>query len=304
VRPRAWLCALLVAATAPTLRAEVALELEQCDSLAEGALREHLALELSTLGLEQATPRLKLRCEGSLVLVELTRDSGEHHPVELRLELRDTARGERARLVALAASELIAQAERVAVAPPSRPEPVTHLPKPVARGPRERVHQLFGALNAGFAGSERTTLWGGAVGARLGFERWALLLDTRFERGEATLALSDVRWSSLSAFVGAQVHTRADFYELSAGLGLRAGWLVLGATATPPYEGQRMTAPWAGLALPLRAALLPGERLRPFVGLEGGYVFLPVRGRASDGRLMLAQRGLWMTASAGLGVSL
>lgn len=308
MRPGASRYALLVAAVAVSARAEVGLALDRCDALSEGALREHLTLELRTLGLERATSSLQLRCDGALVTVELTRSSGERYPVQGLVELGETARGERERLVALAVTELLAQAERTpsaARAPVVRPPLERRPPRPPVAPPApRRAVELFAAASGGVAGSEQTSVWGGALGARLGFERWALLLDTRFERGDQSLVLANVRWSSLSGFVGATVAARSTFHELSAGLGVRAGWLSLSGRADPPHLGSSMTAPWAGVALPLRAALLTGSRARPFIGLEGGYVLLPVHGLVDDGTALLSQRGPWLTASVGLGVSL
>jgi hypothetical protein len=308
VRPGASRYALLVAAVAVSARAEVGLALDGCDPLSEGALREHLTLELRTLGLERATSSLQLRCDGALVTVELTQSSGEPYPVKVRVELGETARGERERLVALAVTELISQAERppraareTVVRPPLERIPP---PAPAARPAPERAVELFVAASGGVAGSEQTRVWGGALGARLGFERWALLLDTRFEGGDQSLVLANVRWSSLSGFLGATVAARSRYHELSAGLGVRAGWLSLAGRAEPPHLGSSMTAPWAGVALPVRAALLAGSRARPFVGLEGGYVLLPVSGLVDDGTVLLSQRGLWLTASVGVGVCL
>ena len=57
----------------------VDLELHDCDALSENALREHLALELSTLGLSQAEARLVLRCEPSVVGIELFQSTGTRY---------------------------------------------------------------------------------------------------------------------------------------------------------------------------------------------------------------------------------
>jgi hypothetical protein len=85
---------------------------------------------------------------------------------------------------------------------------------------------------------------------------------------------------------------------------MRAGWLTLSADASSPNSGRSLTAAWAGAALPLRVALATGGAVWPFAGAELGYVVLPVRGRASDGRLLVEQRGAWLGASLGLSVEL
>jgi hypothetical protein len=264
---------------AATARAAVTLDLSGCRSLSEAALGEHLALELSTLGLDGVRAQLRLRCAGSLVTAELTRPLGDPSPIETRVELRDTAKSERERLVALAVSELIAQAERAAAGAPSvAPALERHEPeraRELAPGESARRHELSLAALTSFEGSEPTALWGGALGARFSFARWSLLLDTRFERGTAALALSDVRWSSLTGFAGVGLSAGSSALELRAGLGVRAGWLALDAKPRAPHEGLSLTAPWAGVALPIGVVTRVGGRVRPFFGLEGGYVFLP-----------------------------
>ncbi len=309
------LCALGLALFATPARAEGALSLSvsECDSLSESALREHLALELATLGLSSTSGRLALRCEQTSVLVTFSESEGAGLPVSTRVELRDTARGARERLLALSASELVAQRERSRQAEPERAEPARapektvftekapELASPVApHSPSE----LSAAASAATIGSPKVWLWGAALGARFGLRaHGALLLDGRFERGRQDLSRADVRYTSLSGLVGAAVRTRTGPLELSAGLGVRAGWLSLVGSASAPDEGGSLTAAWAGVALPLRASLATG-RVRPFVGAEAGYVTLPVRGTVSDGSVLVEHRGGWLTATLGLALAL
>ena len=299
----------------------VALELADCPALSEAALREHLDLELTTLQLSGVDARLVLRCDQTLVAIELYRGSGVSYPVQARVELRDTAKAARERLVALAASELVAQAERARVNAPARPltaldarpdraqpTPSDRALHPPAAEARPRI-ELFVAGNAAMNGEPRAALWGGSLGARWGLTRtWSVLFDTRFERGQERvggndLAGTDVRWTLLSGFAGADVSGAAGPLRISAGLGLRAGWLALAATTPLPNEGRSLTAPWAGVATPVRLALDVGSFVSPFVGAEVGYVVVPVRG-LDDGRVMVAQRGLWLSGSVGIAVAL
>jgi len=295
----------------------VALELHECEALSENALREHLALELSTLGLSLAEARLVLRCEPSSVAIELFQSSGERYAVAVRVELRDTAKAARERLVALAATELLAQAERARAAeqasaarPAPRPAPIPavvpadRVSESAAAKPRPRI-ELFVAGHAALDGAPRAALWGGSLGTRWGVTRtWSVLVDTRFERGQESVSLADVRWTLLSGFAGATANTQAGPLGLAAGLGVRAGWLALDATAYAPYEGRSFTAPWAGVAAPLRVAFEAGGFVLPFVGAEAGYVLAPVRGRVRDGEVLVEQSGLWLSGSVGVAVAL
>jgi hypothetical protein len=298
----------------------VGLELRACPELSESVLREHLDLELATLALSRADARLVLRCEQSWVVIELHRASGSSYPVQVRVELRDTAKAARERLVALSASELIAQAERAGAnpSPPPIARPVgrelTTAPPPSERTPlaKRPRRELFVAGNAALQGRPQATLWGGSLGTRWGVTHtWSVLFDTRFERGHESLPLADVRWTMLSGFVGAGANADAGPLRLSAGVGARAGWLALAANAQRPNEGRSFTAPWAGIAVPLRAALDVGGIVSPFVGAEVGYVALPVHGQVEDATgapgtqvALVEQRGVWVSVSVGVAVAL
>ena len=297
----------------------VALELRDCEVLSENALREHLELELSTLGLGSAEARLVLRCEPSSVAIELFQSSGVRYAVAVRVELGDTAKAARERLVALAATELLAQAERARAAQPTSNERPAPPPRATAASdaspagqaaagaktkPRPRI-ELFVAGHAALDGAPRAALWGGSLGTRWGLTRsWSVLIDTRFERGQEKVSLADVRWTLLSGFAGAAANTQAGSWGLAAGLGIRAGWLALDASARAPNEGLGFTAPWAGVAAPLRIAFDAGGFVLPFIGGEVGYVLAPVRGRVKYGEVLVEQSGLWLSGSVGVAVAL
>ena len=297
----------------------IGIELRGCAELSESALREHLELELTTLDLSRADARLVLRCERSSVVIELYRASGVSYPVQVRVELRDTAKTARERLVALSASELIAQAERARTNPPPRPAPRPVERERAAAAPaldralaaRRPPIELFVAGNAALQGRPQTALWGGSLGTRWGVtDTWSVLFDTRFERGQESLSLAEVRWTLLSGFVGAGANAKAGPLQLSAGLGARAGWLALAASAARPNEGRSFTAPWAGVAAPLRVALDVGGIVSPFLGVEAGYVALPVRGQVEDASgssaasVLVEMRGAFVSGSVGLAIAL
>jgi hypothetical protein len=312
-------CLLLWAASARA--SDVGLELAGCPGLSQAALREHLELELATLGLARSELRLRVRCEGSVALIELRPEAGPRYPVEVRVELRATARGARERLVALAATELLAQAERNREAshesaPPaaahalSPSRPARDEPNVETRPGRRRSSELFVAGSAALDGAPKTLLWGGTLGALLGLGHgYSIALDTRFERGQKQLPLAAVKWSVLSGFAGPMLRAEPGPLVVGAGFGVRAGWLALAAEASAPHEGRSLTAPWAGLALPLRLALPLGRGVAPFVAVEPGYVVVPVRGVAADvgggsESVLMAQRGVWVSGSFGVGIAL
>jgi hypothetical protein len=307
-----FLLALLLAARASA--SEVELDVRDCPLLSMSTLRELVDIELATLELAQVAGTLQVRCVDQSAAISLDR-SGRAYPVQVHVDLRDTARSARDRLVALAATELLAQAEREhapreAASPSSEKLPAKTSPSEpdaIRVEPIQSPTQLYVAATLSFAGDPQMVLWGGSLGALLGLgQHWALQIDTRFERGQAQLELEpvDVRWSMLSGFVGAAYRRRSRVLELSAGLGVRTGWLAFDAEATSPDEGRSLTASWAGVALPLRLAGRFAGRVLPSIGAEGGYVVVPVAGVADDGATLLEQRGPWLALSLGLGLEL
>ncbi|HEY6079875.1 MAG TPA: hypothetical protein VIW29_13770 [Polyangiaceae bacterium] len=291
----------------------VDLLLKGCPGLDQTALREHLDLELLTLKLERVVASLRVTCEQDVAEIRVDGPVAGDSPFQVRVELRDTAAGARERLVALAATELLSRVERSGESarpaePPIAPEASSTAAEardavPVA-GPARRSVELFAAASVARTGQPGTLLWGGALGTLVGWgKHGGLLFDMRFESGETALELASVRWSVLSAFAGPALRFELSKARFVAGLGLRGGWLALDATATAPNEGQRMTAPWAGVAFPLRVSAGLGV-VAPFLGLEGGYVLLPVRGDVDGEATLVAQRGPWLAASLGLGVAL
>ncbi len=312
--PRAlglWL--LLMAPSARAAASDVRLAVTDCPMLSASALRELVDIELATLELSHATGTLEVRCVEQSAAISLDR-SGETYPVRVHVDLRDGGRGARERLVALAATELLAQAERAHDAQPQAPESSNSPAPPTSASATERavVHaepanserrpQLYAAATLSFTGKPNTALWGGGIGASLGLSRhWALELGTRFERGRAELEAASVRWSMLSGFVGPAYRIRGDQIELSAALGVRGGWLAFDADAPAPDEGRSLTAPWAGLALPVRVSGRFTGRVLPYLGAEGGYVLAPVEGSMDDGSVLIAQRGPWLSLSLGVG---
>lgn len=304
-----WL-GLPASAAASALR----VEMRDCANLSQAALREHLDLELATLSLSHVAAQLAIHCQSDAATIALTRASGSRFPVEVRVDLRDTAQAARERLIALAATELVAQAERAraeselplaTAAPIARPAQARDSAGGTPQHSRHRASQLFVAGSLSLDGAPKTVLWGGSLGALLGLARsWSLLLDTRFERGQRQGELATVRWSSLSGFAGPSVRAELGLFQPMGGFGVRAGWLALSADARTPHEGRSLTAPWLGLALPVRLGAELATGVIPFLGAEAGYVLVPVKGNVDDGSSLAQHRGLWFGGTIGVAVRL
>jgi hypothetical protein len=305
-----WL--LLLPPSALGASADMTLVLEGCSAFSEPELRELVLLELATLGLPARAFTLSVRCDADFASIRLEVTSDSRFPVEARVDLRKTAEGARARLVALAATELLAQTEqRIAETPatptrdaagPQAPRDSSPTPSTPTAPTQATPHsQIYAAGTLGVMGDPATKLVGGSLGAALG-RHFAVLLDVGFAGGSVRTTLAEVRWSSWTAYAGPLLRGRVGDLALGAGLGLRVGWLALDARAAAPNEGRDFSAPWAGAALPLRVEAELSPAVVPFLALEGGYVLSPVRGNVDDGGALAAQRGAWLTASAGLGV--
>jgi hypothetical protein len=174
-----------------------------------------------------------------------------------------------------------------------------------AAGAGRRASELFLAGGVALEGAPKTTLWGGSLGAVLGLgQSWSVLLDLRFERGTLRAELASVTWSSLSGFVGPSFRGELGPLRPRVALGARAGWLALAADAEAPNEGRSFTAPWLGLALPLRLGVELAGGVTPFVGAEAGYVLVPVHGNVSDGSRLVEHRGPWLGGNIGVAVRL
>jgi hypothetical protein len=292
--------------------ARLAIELDGCAALTEPRLRELVELELGTLRIAAGGSTLRVGCDAGSAVIRLRRASGAWFPIEVRVELRETEVGARSRLVALAATELLAGAARsdeVKSAAPPPSVPVSPAAAPARdeereRGERRRSTSQRVALHAtatvAIMGDPATTLAGGSLGAALAFtHRWSLLLETGYAGGVAHASPTEVRWSSWSAFVGPLATFRPGPLLLGAALGLRGGRLSLHANATRPDAGRSLVAPWLGIAVPLRLEAELVGALRGLLSLEAGYVLSPVRGNDDAGQVIASHRGVWGTLGAG-----
>jgi hypothetical protein len=276
-------------------------------------LGELLALELRTLGVPEARFALVVSCEGSEVTLSVERAVTGAVPARASVDLSRTAPEAHERLVALAASELLAQAERERreerpeAAPPEPappappPAPPTPEPEPPsvanARGP---TLVLGGSLSS--SGAPRTLLGGVLLGTELPLPAsLSLMLDTRYERGTTSTALADVDWTLLSASLGLALESAGEPFRIAAGPLLRGGVVALEANAPSPASGERVSGPWLALAGAARGSLRLGDHALLFAGLEAGCVLAPVRGTVNGGPTLVESSGCFFGGSAGAG---
>ncbi|HLV65150.1 MAG TPA: hypothetical protein VKY73_05035 [Polyangiaceae bacterium] len=303
-----------------------------CNALDEKKVRRLLAIELRSAPAEQAGPGITfvgIRCVGLQVVVRVE-DPLTRKTVERSFDLGALEPGVRARLVALAASELVLSSwteletnpsPRV---PPSGPEPESPVRMAARAVVREKVQALptasparverqselssdtelasrarffrvlgVASMRTFFGSSHR--LWGGGV--RLSEERFAGVswsADALVESGTVQTELR--RYSLRTGTVGGWLllYQRSGPLIARLGAGLRMGLI---ATAPGDTEGGgAAVAPWGW---PLAATSLAIElpwRLAMDLSGEVGYVVLPLPGARES-----SLRGSWFSLQLGLG---
>jgi hypothetical protein len=237
--------------------------------------------------------------------------------LERVLALGDVPRSDQARLVAIAAVELVAASwselghAPEEVAPPPPPPPPRAVPTIVAAPappPREpaappRWRALVVGSVRGFGGLPRVLAGGGLAAQRDVGARFAVAVDGLAEGGTqpASLGSIDSTLLSLGAQVLARVSTGPVTWE--PGVGARVGWGRLAGVAGGGTIGVRagtVSAAWAGPAATLRGLwALP----RGFVASLGGELGDTPGGLAGrvDGVTGVSIKGSWWSAMLGLG---
>jgi hypothetical protein len=313
----------LILATTARAHASPEVQVERCPEAIERALPAVVKLEIDVLLRERGPTRnppdrVAIRCSGDQVFLSITLDSTER---ESSLDLAELAPAHRARAVALAAAELVdAMTPRP---PPAPPPPETEAKKSSAPPPPD--DRSFGApppepsahprptLSAGvlaeWLGAPKTWLFGARLS--LGYPIGRVLvpafsLDGTL--GNSTSASARVRAEALSFGAHLYFGTTAHGFRWLAGPGARFGWARL--TGHPDAEsalvGESLSGVWGGPELRARAATESAAPWSPAFALElaSGYVALPVRGLVDGAEAVFALEGIWLSASAQVGLAL
>ena len=286
-----------------TARAKSAIELDGCDPLDRELLVELFELELRTLKLDQSHFELVVSCEGESATIRVLQAVTGATPARTSVDLSRTAPEARERLVALAASELLAQAERErreeAPAPQAEPAPPPRPPLFVALPRPKPLPALLVGASATRMGDPRTVLWGALLGMQAPLPGpLSLGVDTRYAWGTTETPLASVDWTLLSAAIELAVEGLADPFTITLGPSLRGGWVALEAQAESPARGDRVTGPWLAGAGVLRFAPQLERHVLLFAGLEVGCVLVPVRGTVDDGPTLVSADGCFVGGSA------
>ncbi len=319
-----WLGASLLAAFLPSaaLASEpaklqaVELVLSGCEGLDEAETRKLLDMELATLGVTApADTTIEVACTADDARIRLLHAGQQLLPIEVHVQMAVTEEGARPRLIALAASELAAQAARRATEPPpaAAEKPAAKSPPPAGREaskapPPDRHLALapFIAARLRRTGDPATSLVGGSTGLEVGIApQVSLGFEARAERGSTELSTAKVEWKAFT--VAALVYVGAAWGPLDCaiGAGAEVGRLELDAEAlVANARGQALSGPWGGplVSLRLRTPNTRGVFVR--TSAEAGLVTLPVRGSLDGAGVLVDASGVWLAGSLGIGISL
>jgi hypothetical protein len=282
----------------------VQLAISDCMEIPGADIEKLVALELAPHAGSAAassaagSTMVSLQCLASHATITVT-DPRRRSPLVLELDLAETREEARPRLLALAVAELVATSrlERV----DARAQKL--LPPPVPEARRDwRVWLAGGALR----GYDPALF---APAAAAGLERhvapFVLAGDLVFERGQERASAAQLTAYGLSASIAPGVCFEGSQLELLLAIGARAGYARLSAS---PLRAGLVGRELSGFFLaPIAQSALQVKLSRRWairVALELGYVAKPVRGLDTNGQSLLAQRGLRLSATGGLALSL
>jgi hypothetical protein len=324
-------CSVAAAAPPPAVGPSgVALVQKDCPELDEHALRELFELELRTLSVTDSRVRVEIACSNDVAVVSLTDAEGSSYPIASRVDFSKVGAGARERLIAIAATELVAQAEHasrsnaaekdrerkeeqererqrtqaagIAAAEPGHAEPSPKDAAPAANGHDQEPRTELSLLAVGtVTGTPTTFLGGGALGVRVRIAGpWAAMFDVRLDGGATDTVPARVVWTMLGGSAAFLFEQHFGVAHLGVGAGVRAAHLALDASAPAPDSGRTVRGAWLGPMLPVRARFLLAPPVALLVTLEGGYVTLPVRGVVEGGEPIVEADGPWISLGVGV----
>jgi hypothetical protein len=276
-------------ASGAQIRKLVALEL---------ASRENIRLEDSDVGLQAS-----LRCEGERAVIRVY-DPSREEPLVLEMQLSQTRREARPRLLALAIAELIATsrfeqgpkpalAEREVVSAPATSD--------------EPASMISVWLAGGVLSEYEPRVWPGAVaaGAAVSFGPLALTTELGFDWSSKSESNVLVRARAASIALAPSWWLVRGPIDWSVSLGVRLGYAWLQATSrsmdlTAGSVSGPFLAPLAGTAVSWYFAAHVYLR----AALELGYVLTPVRGLDADRQPLLELKSYRAAGLLGVGLDL
>jgi hypothetical protein len=296
----------------------VELQMDPCVGASLDEVKRILAIDLGALlsdplGSSDTTHAI-ISCSGPLVSLRVD-DPITGKSLIREIDLSSTPPRVRARLVALAVSELISASwtELEINAHPAVP-PVGAVASPSARQSALSVIEthmppLLGSLrvealaSGEFFFTQVGALWGG--GLRVGQDRahrfgWAI--DALAHHGATTTSLGEVVADTITLGPSFFFQHRWTRVALRVGGGVRGGAARLeGRPSGPSVHGAVAWSGWLGPMVDASLTLAPARRLALELSVEAGYVAVPFGGKV-DGAREVSIDGPWIGVQLGIGL--
>ncbi|MBI5531428.1 MAG: hypothetical protein HY898_01855 [Deltaproteobacteria bacterium] len=304
----------------------VQLTVDPCADVAAADVRRIAAIELGALlvpeGVAPApdTTRVFVACVQGLIELRVD-DPITGKSLQRQIDVREAAKPTRARLVALAAAELVytswtelATNPTPEVAPAGARPPVEVVQNmrdqvrrkiPVKLSPAQPLRVLGIVSRRSFL-SQGGVLWGG--GLRVADDPFQLVgwsADAVIEHGSVAATIGEVNIDTATLGGSLVLHREVSVLSMRAGLGLRFG---VARMMGKPYssqlaEGKSVVAPWGWPLGVLALSITPIRPLVLEVQGEAGYVVLPLGGQVG-GVQEITLQGAWAGVQLGIGMFL
>ena len=293
----------------------VVLDIQGCDAPAEIVRIVELELDQPVAVPPASVPneaaggiRIAVACDASTARLRVTTD-GES--LARTVALAETVPAARARLIALAAVELISAsaghpvpapvvAQAPSLVPPAPPVSIDAGLKPE----RERRGVHVAAFGGGVIFNSNTGLLGGGgarvsgPGAPIGW-----LVEIGAHRGESDVPHGRVSTTLIDAAVAVSLGRAMGQVELAIAGGIRGGMVQLAGTSDEMVTTDTFWAPWFGGFALANAELRVTPRMSAHLTIEGGRVISPV-GALVDNVREVGIDGAWFGVHLGIGMIL
>jgi hypothetical protein len=304
----------------------VQLTVQPCVDVPAADIRRIAAVELGALLVPDSNPpsadttSVVVACQDGLIELRVN-DPITGKSLKRTIDVRESGKPAQARLIALAAAELVYTSWTELVTNPA--------PEVAAAGPRASVEvvqnmrdavrkklpskiappqplRVLGVVSRRSFLAHGGTLWGG--GLRIADDPFPLIgwsADAVVEHGSIAASLGDVAIDTATLGGSLVLHREWSVVSMRAGVGLRMG---VARMIGQPYsyqlaEGKSVVAPWGW---PLGVLALSFTPVRPLVFEvqgEAGYVVLPLGGQVGGGREITLE-GVWAGLQFGVGMFL
>ncbi len=273
-----------------------------------------LAIELDALSaqtaewLERYRPEVRLRCDGTILDVQVV-DPGSGRFIGQHLDRGSDLKSDMARWVSLTIVELIASRATI----PEKKRELEPTPEEAVEASRPsqpvapRSYPKLG-LEAHFAlhGGEKPfslSVGAGLVAELAVLEYLALAVDFQYFTGKTDASIGNIRNDSFSGALFLLGRAAHGLGVVEPGVGVRVGAIVFRGAPddSAATDGMRSAHPFGGPCLAMLSRFEVSDVLNIAVNAEVGYTLWEAAALV-DGRVELAQRGVWFLLGFGIGM--